>query len=164
MINSILDTRGLDRFAGRLQAELQLALTAAVTYLRDLCILIVARMGAIDTLALLLSVYISVYRFSDYDEAAERAAEAFQFNPTKWPDIRRVYGTDLELLPQVTIDRPDEAWMGVAAAHGIENEEGFTSFYGNEVPARPFVHDTATEGFPLVMRELQVALQRALQG
>lgn len=162
---STLDTRGLDRFQARHEAELYAAIPQSLTYLKQLCIQVVARMGAIDTLSLLLSIYVSSWRYSEYEEAMNEAADAKQNNPTKYPGIRAALGNPpLEELPELKATNPGEGWLGVGAAHGVAVEEGYTSYYGNDVPARPFIQDTANEGVAIVVREFQEALRRALRG
>jgi hypothetical protein len=163
-ISSTLDTSGIDRFQRQAEGELRAAIPLALTYLKQLCIQVVARMGAIDTLALLLSIYISSWGYSEYDEAMNEAADAYGNNPTKYPGIRAALGNPaLKELPELKPSSPDEGWLGVGAAHGIAVEEGYRSFYGNDVPARPFVQDTAAEGVLIVVEEFRKAIQRALR-
>lgn len=161
-LSGSLDLRRIDRIESDIQREMRAAIPLSLTYLKELCVQIIVRMGAVDTMALLLSVYISAFRYSEYEEAMNEAAEAYQNNPTKYPDIRKALGNPgLSELPELKPESPDEGWLGIGAAHGVEVEQGYVSFYGNEVPARPFVADTAAEGMPLVIEQMLKAIRKA---
>lgn len=157
-----INTRFLTDFEKKLGAEFQLAITDVCFDLFELMGYEMIELGAYDTFALYGSRYVSVFGFSNYDEAAAEAADAYLNNPTKWPRIREATMGILELDHEIKALNPREGYVAVAAAHGKEVEEGYVSYYHNWVEARPFMSNTAHKGYKNAVRRFEDAIRRAM--
>ena len=160
---------GLNRFTKNIKGALQVAIQEAAVEVELIGIEEVLLLDAYDTYSLMESIYVSLYGSSTYDEKANMAADALLNNPTKWEDIRKerlAAGADpfLELDPEVVSESRYDAWVAVAAAHGKYVENGYISWYGNWVPARPFWQATAERAAPIVLQILNDAVAAAMAG
>jgi hypothetical protein len=171
----------LRNFEKHIQAALGVGVQLAAPVVQEIAREEVVIYDAFDTFALQESIYISWYGGSDYEERCDQAADAALNNPTKWPDIRewKIHGTIggasdgsggglvgggmdvIEFDPKVTSKSRYDAWIAVAASHGKFVENGYVSFYGNWVPARPFWQATADKARPVVLEILYRAMREA---
>lgn len=175
---------GFDNFARNVQDAMGLTVQLAAPVVQEIAREEVILSDAFDTYALQESIYIAWFGGTDYDERCAEAEDAALNNPTKWPDIRDFKlngavggnadgsgggliggGMDLvELDPPVTSESRYDAWVAVAAAHGKYVENGYISWYGNWVPARPFWEATVQRAMPVVIEMLRLAMYNAMQG
>jgi len=190
MIDLLVETtfQGLDKFTQNVKNNLVIAVQDAAVEVELIGIEEVLLLDAYDTYALMESIYVSLYGYSTYDEKTDMAADAALNNPTNWEAIRawklgqpggipphansRDSGmgsgeapeTYIEFDPQVTSESPYDAWVAVAASHGKYVENGYISWFGNWVPARPFWEATAQRAIPVVLAILQRAVDDAMTG
>lgn len=160
---------GLTRFQQNIKDALTVGVQDAAVETELLALEEVALLDAYDTFALMESIYVSLYGYSNYDEKTDMAADALLNNPTKWPLIRQIRlaeGADpfLELDPQVTSDSRYDAWVAVAASHGKYVENGYVSWFGNWVPARPFWQATIERARPAILAILHKAVLDCMWG
>lgn len=104
----------------------------------------IVTVDAIDTTAMLNSVYTSTDRDSNYSEATA-AAEA----------VAAVAGKEVEILDEIVPEAPLTAVIGVAVGHGLYNELG-TARLG----ARPFLGPAVEADRPAFERDLGQAVER----
>lgn len=161
--NVTLDTAGMDSLIAKLPGEMAVATQFSADLLRPIAEANIDDMGAVDTGALRESLYVAVRGGSNYAESVAAAEQAYEFNPTKYPSIRQATGGVLQVDPPVSARKPHEAYLGVAASHGKAVEEGYVSIFGNDVEPRPFMSQTARDGFPGVVQEFVRGVQRALK-
>lgn len=156
-----VDLAPIAEYEKRLGLEMRIAIDDGVLLLRDIFHEQVVALDAWDTGGMYESAYISVWGYSDYEEAVSGAAEAYANNSTMWPEIRAIFGGHLELDEEIHAEGPWEGYLGIAAAHAKFVEVGYISFYGNDVPARPVIATTASIGYPDVVAEFEKAIIRA---
>jgi hypothetical protein len=164
-----LDLPGFRNFAKHVKAAMAVGVQDAAVATELIVMEEVLLQDAFDTYSLLESIYVSLYGYSTYEEKAAAAADAALNNETKWPEIREwriAHGPPeyLELDPKVTSASRYDAWVAVCAAHGKYVENGYISWYGNWVPARPFFEAASRRAVPVVMEILYKALYDAMFG
>lgn len=116
---------------------------------------------AYDTFALFESIYAKTATRSGYQEAVSEGAIAYANNPSKWDEIRRIKNYQTAFSAEVPDVSPYESWVSVAAAHAMQVEVGYISWYGNYVEPRPFVETASAIAYPIVAREFLAAFRRA---